>query len=70
MESYEKRSAQAQSEADRLEEEGDRVDRRIDEARSDVQSKQNIPGMEAGSNPGDPGDATDEGEEPNTTSAD
>ncbi len=47
MESYEKRSDQAESEAERLEEESERVGRRIEEAKSDWQAKQgdaSVPG--------------------------
>ncbi len=70
MESYEKRSNQAESQANRLEEEGDRVERSIEEARSDWESKKgSMPGMEPAEE-GDPAEATDEGEEPNTTSVD
>ena len=71
MESYEKRSRQAESQADRLEDEGDRVERSIDEARSDWESKKgSMPGMQPEDEGTDPADATDEGEEPNTTSVD
>jgi hypothetical protein len=80
MESYEKRSDQADSEADRLAEEGDRVDREIAEAKSDWQSKQGqVPGLEPG-DPADPGgaaeapaeaeEAAEEGDDPSTTSVD
>ncbi len=70
MESYEKRSRQAESQANRLEDEGDRVERSIDEARSDWESKKgSMPGMQP-EEEGDPAEATDEGEEPNTTSVD
>ena len=59
MESYEKRSDEAESQADRLEAEGKRVDRHIEEAKSDWQSKQGqVPGMEPG-DPTDPGGAAE-----------
>jgi len=70
MEGYEKRSAEAESQADKLEGEGDRVERHIEEVKSDVQSKQGMPGMETDEHAGDPAEATDEGEEPSTTSVD
>ena len=70
MESYEKRSDQAASQADSLEEEGERVERSIADAKSDVQSKQGMPGMELSEDAGDPAEATDEGEEPNATTVD
>ena len=71
MESYEQRSDQAESQADRLEEEGERVDRQIEETKSDVQSKQGqMPGMELEEDAGDPSEAAEEGDEPNTTSVD
>lgn len=70
MESYEKRSDQAASRADSLEEAGDRVERHIEEAKSDVQSKQGMPGMEPAGDAGKPAEATDEGEEPNATTVD
>lgn len=64
MESYERKSDEADSQAERLEEEGERVDRRIEEAKSDWQSKQGqVPGMEPG-DPADPGDAAGEGDGP------
>ena len=54
MESYAKRSDQADAQADHLEEEGDRVARHIEEAKSDWKSKQGqVPGMERG-DPADP----------------
>lgn len=46
MESYEQKSEQAASEAERLAEEGERVDREIADTKSDVQSKQGAPGMD------------------------
>jgi hypothetical protein len=59
MESYEKRSEQADAQADNLEEEGSRVDRHIEEAKSDWQSKKGqVPGMEPG-DPADPGGAAE-----------
>ncbi len=71
MESYEKRSDQADSQADRLEEEGERVSRQIEETKSDVESKQGqVPGMEVAQDAGDPAEAAEEGEEPNTTTVD
>ena len=70
MESYEKRSDQAASQADSLEESGDRVERHIEEAKSDVQSKQGQPGMELEEDAADPGEAAEEGDEPNTTTVD
>ena len=70
MESYEKKSDQAESQVDRLEDAGERVGRRIEEAKSDVQSKQGQPGMELEDDAADPGEAADEGDEPNTTTVD
>ena len=70
MESYEQKSDQAESQVDRLEDEGERVGRRIQEAKSDVQSKQGQPGMELEEDAADPGEAAEEGDEPNTTTVD
>ncbi|MDQ4048139.1 MAG: hypothetical protein M3131_01960 [Actinomycetota bacterium] len=70
MESYEQKSDQAESQVDRLEDEGERVGRRIEEAKSDVQSKQGQPGMELEEDAADPAEAADEGDEPNTTTVD
>ena len=70
MESYEQKSDQAESQVDRLEDEGERVGRRIEEAKSDVQSKQGQPGMELEEDAADPGEAAEEGDEPNTTTVD
>ena len=47
MESFESRSREAESQADRLADEGERVGRRIDETKGDLQSKKGqLPGME------------------------
>ncbi len=78
MESYEKRSDQAESQAERLEEESERVGRRIEETKSDWQSKQGqVPGMEPEAEADfveaaddDSGEAADDDEEPDTTTAD
>lgn len=72
MESYEKRSDQAESQADRLEEEGSRVERSIEETKSDWESKKGqVPGMESPEVGPVPAEAVDdEGDEPNTTSVD
>lgn len=75
MESFEKKSDQAESQVDGLEEEGDRVGRSIDEAKSDWQSKQGqVPGMETGSGarevPAEAEEAGEEFDEPNETSVD
>lgn len=76
MESYEKASADAESQADRLEEESERVDQRIAETKSDLQSKQGMPGIEPDDDAEDAGEARDpaeaaeEGEEPNAGGVD
>jgi hypothetical protein len=45
MESYEKRSDEAAADADRLAEEGERVDRHIEEAKRDWEAKQSDSGV-------------------------
>lgn len=71
MESHEKKSEQAEARADSLEDRGDEVDKRIEETRSDWQSKQgSVPGMETGAQGAAPAEAEDDGEEPNITSVD
>ena len=71
MESFEKRSDEAERQAGRLEEESERVDRRIEETKSDWKSKQGtVPGMEPGAGAADPGGSSDEGEEPSETTVD
>ena len=69
MESYEKKSDEVESQADQLEGEGERVDRQIEELKSDVQAKHNMPGMDPGEEPV-PAEAADEGDEPNAGSVD
>ena len=54
MESYEKKSDEAESDAERLDEEGDRVQEHIKEAKSDWEAKQADTGV-TGAVP-DPGD--------------
>lgn len=44
MESYERKSDEAESHAERLADEGDRVDKHIKEAKRDWQAKQDDPG--------------------------
>ena len=77
MESYEKRSDEAESQARRLEDEAERVERLIEETRSDVQSKEGqLPGVAAPSEDdaedasSAPERASDADEESNETSAD
>ncbi len=67
MESHEKKSDQAASEADRLAEEGSRVDEHIEEAKRDWEAKQgdqSVPG--AVPDPGDeePAESGSDGGEP------
>lgn len=45
MESYEKKSDEATADAERMADEGDRVERNIAETKRDLQSKQGDPGM-------------------------
>ena len=71
MESYEKKSEQGEAQAERLEDRGDEVDRRIEETKSDWQSKQgSVPGMETGAQGATPAEAEDDRDEPNATSVD
>ncbi len=71
MESYERTSDAAESQADRLEEAGERVDQQIADTKSDLQSKQGMPGIEpSDEDAGDPAEAAEEGEEPNAGSVD
>ena len=69
MESYEKKGDEAASQADRLEEESQRVDDRISQAKSEIQGRQNLPGVTPDDDE-DAGQAAEEGEEPDATSAD
>ncbi len=59
MESYDKKSDEAASEADQLAEEGDRVDKHIEEAKRDWEGKQGDSSV-----PGAVPDPDDEEEEP------
>ena len=74
MESHEQIINEAESQAQRLGEEGDRVGRRIEETRSDVKSKDGtVPGValpDEDETPAAPDEAAEEGEEPNETSVD
>ncbi len=71
MESYEKKSDQAETQADRLEQHGSGVERDIEEAKSDWESKKGqLPGMERQDEGPVPAEPTDEGDEPNTTTVD
>lgn len=71
MESYEKKSDEAAAEADKLEKEGERVDKRIGEAKSDWEAKKadsSVPG--AVPDPGDEEDRSAEAQSERGESAD
>lgn len=64
MESYERKSDEAESQADRLEDEGERVARRIEETKSEVQSKEGqVLGVAGPSDDDEEGASADESEE-------
>lgn len=62
MESYEKKTDEAASDADQLAEEGKRVDKHIEEARRDWEAKQGDSGV--------PGAVPDPGDEEETSEGD